>query len=295
MRVLIKKGYSLINDLNFERGPVYVGRLPRSQVYLPSPSVSRQHAVLLTNGQGAWMVQDLESANRTQVNGRPISRMPLHEGDVIGIADYALEVHFGSEAEEPSHPLDLSDTVLGGPSQVASVYQTSHKAGHTIHLPRRRLVEYYELVKDLLRCDDEEQLIDELVNLLLGQFNALHAWAGLREFTSGPLTCYGGRKQDGQRIGLEDLIGGKLVKQAIKEESYILLPNAAEYAEQDGKLDPQLRQLSSAMAAPIVGPAGAYGVIYLDNAVGQPAYTPQDLDYLTLVSTMVAALAERVG
>jgi len=56
-----------------------------------------------------------------------------------------------------------------------------------------------------------------------------------------------------------------------------------------------MEMLGSALAAPIIGPSGAYGIIYLDNGFDQSAYTRQDLDYLTLVSTHLAALVEHIG
>ncbi|MCH9023140.1 MAG: hypothetical protein IID32_10310 [Planctomycetes bacterium] len=56
-----------------------------------------------------------------------------------------------------------------------------------------------------------------------------------------------------------------------------------------------LEHLRSAMATPIVTPMGAYGVIYVDNGADQASYSHHDLDYLTIVDTLVAAWIERVG
>ena len=53
--------------------------------------------------------------------------------------------------------------------------------------------------------------------------------------------------------------------------------------------------LCPAMAAPIVAPAGAYGIIYLDNGSDQAPYSHHDFDYLTLVSTHIAALLEHIA
>ena len=49
------------------------------------------------------------------------------------------------------------------------------------------------------------------------------------------------------------------------------------------------------MAAPIAAPAGAFGIIYLDNGADQPPYSHHDFDYLTLVSTHIAALLEHIA
>ena len=45
MRLVIRRESSLINDLRFDHGPIYIGSHRKSQVFLPDRGVSRQHAV----------------------------------------------------------------------------------------------------------------------------------------------------------------------------------------------------------------------------------------------------------
>lgn len=298
MRVLVKRGYSLINDLRFESGPVYIGRNVRNHVYLPDQAVSRQHAVLFTAANGTWMAQDLESANQTMLNNRPIARMPLHEGDTIGIADFTLEIHFEKERifqPAKDQPVDLGDTLVGSAPVTANIYQTTRGPNHAIHLPPNRVKDFYQLAVSLFGQSDQEALVGELAQILIKQFDAYHIWLGLRETTSGPLTCHGGCADDGSPISLEQLAGRKIVNQAINDATYILLPNIADLTNPADSAAAGLSKLRSALAAPIVAPAGAYGVIYLDNRSEKAAYSNQDLEYLTLVSVEVAALLEHIG
>ena len=296
MRILVKRGNSLVNDLHFTDGPIYVGRRPGSHVYLPDRSVSRQHAVLFTSSKGSWIVQDLESSNRTTVQGRPIAKMPLREGDVIGIADFLLEVRLdnGEPMLARDKPLDLGDTVIDSSGSFQAVQERAH-ADHPLHIAPDRLRDFYELTVALGKQDDEEALLAELIDVLIDQFKAWHVWSGLRELVTGPLTCYGGRINTGEPVSLERLIGRKIVKGALDSERYILLPSVADATSPDDSMFESLQTLRSAMAAPIIGPNGAYGVIYIDNAMDQTAYTPHDLDYLALISITLAALVERVG
>ena len=82
---------------------------------------------------------------------------------------------------------------------------------------------------------------------------------------------------------------------SLQEETYILLPNVADLGSSGESHAGGLKNLRSVMTTPIIAPAGAYGVIYLDNGSDQPAFTMHDLDYLTLVSTQVAAILEHIG
>ena len=297
MRILVKRGQSLISDLRFERGPVYIGRQPHSQVFLPDRAVSRQHAVLFTSATGAWTAQDLDSANRTTLNGRPISKMPIHEGDVLGIADFTLELHVDPEsvARTKEQPLDLGDTMIDGEAALASIYHTRRRQNQPIHLAPARFTDIYELTRTLFGKDDQDALVADLTRLLLRQFDAYHVWAGLRETDSGPLTCHGGCARGGGTVTLDQLVGKGIVKQAVQDGTYILLPNIADMYGPDDSRPAHLAQLCSAMAAPIVAPAGTYGVIYIDNGLDQDAYNRQDLDYLTLVSIEFAAVIEHIG
>ena len=52
-------------------------------------------------------------------------------------------------------------------------------------------------------------------------------------------------------------------------------------------------RIRSALIAAIAGPAGCYGVIYLDNAMIHDHYTLGDLDYLMLVAAHTAAVLSK--
>ena len=295
MRLLVKRGTSLVNDLHFSKGPIYIGRHHKSQVFLPDRSVSRQHAVILMTQPNVWLLKDLGSANQTLLNGRPALEVALHEGDVITIADFSLEVHFEIEttAVNVAKPMALDDTFVAVPSTEFSIYKTDRQK--TIHLAGHRMKDLFELGVELAQVSDQEVLLRKLVNLLLKQFEAYHAWAGLRETTQGPLTCYGGLTRGGHQVTLEQLFGKNIIKQSLKEECYILLPNIADTSHPaDSKVD-SLEHLRSAMATPIVTPTGTYGVIYVDNGADQASYSHHDLDYLTIVNTLVAAWIEQIG
>ena len=298
MRLLVKRGQTLINDLRFSQGPVYIGRGSKSHVFLPDRSVSRQHGVLLTDQEGQWLIKDLDSANRTLVNGRPVVRMPLHEGDVISISDFTLEIHLDEPAPpKQTKPLDMGDTLVQPQTTIPSVYgkKTARRDDHVIHIAPARIEDLYKIIVDLCRLEDQESLLQQLNAILLKQMEAYHVWIGLRETTSGPLTTHGGISRGGIGVALDTLIGRSIVKQAMQTESYILLPNVIDVASSAETSLSSLEKLRSAMAAPIIAPAGAYGVIYVDNGIDQAAYCNLDLDYLTLVGNQVAALLEHIG
>jgi len=88
-----------------EREVTTVGRAPGCDVRLEDPTVSRLHAELVRRGRHLY-VSDLGlSTNGTTVNGRPIGRRVLHDGDVLAFGETRARV--GGTGSE----LSGSDTV----------------------------------------------------------------------------------------------------------------------------------------------------------------------------------------
>jgi hypothetical protein len=74
---------------------VNVGRASDSDLCLNHPSVSKIHAALLMNREGALVVSDTGSTNGTFINGRRLGygeARPVQDGDVVGFGD--VEVRF---------------------------------------------------------------------------------------------------------------------------------------------------------------------------------------------------------
>lgn len=72
-------------------GAARVGRSPESDVHLPDPSVSRNHA-LFDVQDGALVIHDAGSTNGTYVNEERIDTAVLKPGDVVAFGKAAMRV-----------------------------------------------------------------------------------------------------------------------------------------------------------------------------------------------------------
>jgi ABC transport system ATP-binding/permease protein len=78
--------------LPLSRGEYSVGRDPENTVRLTERNISRKHLVLKREEE-AWIVEDLNSYNGCFVNGLRVSGThPLHDGDLLQVGDYRLEL-----------------------------------------------------------------------------------------------------------------------------------------------------------------------------------------------------------
>jgi hypothetical protein len=84
-RLLLPDG----REITLADAPVRIGRLPECAVTLNDPNVSREHAELVPSGD-TYLVHDLGSTNGTRVNGIPVRRQVLVDGDEIVVGGTSL-------------------------------------------------------------------------------------------------------------------------------------------------------------------------------------------------------------
>jgi pSer/pThr/pTyr-binding forkhead associated (FHA) protein len=73
--------------IRLDRPETVLGRTPGCDVVIPRGHISRQHARIAREGP-RYVLYDLDSANGTFVNGRPLARPhPLKHRDTIGLGD----------------------------------------------------------------------------------------------------------------------------------------------------------------------------------------------------------------
>jgi hypothetical protein len=101
--------------LNKER--VTIGRSPDNDVPLNDKAVSGHHAVVITILQDSFL-EDLDSTNGTQVNGKQVAKHPLSNGDVISIGRNTLKYQGETKGEED----DFEKTMIIRPGQMGAAF-----------------------------------------------------------------------------------------------------------------------------------------------------------------------------
>jgi hypothetical protein len=105
--------------LNKER--VTIGRAPDNDIPFPGDkAVSGHHAVVITILQDSFL-EDLDSTNGTQVNGKQVAKHPMSNGDVIMIGRNQLKYHGDAGGEED----DFEKTMIIRPGQMGAAFDAS--------------------------------------------------------------------------------------------------------------------------------------------------------------------------
>jgi GAF domain-containing protein len=102
------------------------------------------------------------------------------------------------------------------------------------------------------------------------------------------MTYHAGRTREGQTLELSNIKLNEKINEAI-EKSHFLLFIFSKDMTKDEK-----GQIRSVVIAPIVGPAGCFGVLYANNTFRDEHYSLTDLDYLMMLGMHIATAVQKL-
>ncbi len=255
-------------------------------------SVSRQHAAIFATLDGKWVVEDMDSANRTYLNGEEIHKAELKTGDVLKISDFTIEVDLETTPVTVK-PIHLEDTLVPETQKARTpseyprdiiIRKPELDRAPDIRLPAKRIKDFVQATELICRAVRIDELLEELVNIMLGQFNAYQVWCALRDRPEGPMLYQDGKNRNGAALILSEIPINRKITESIGRNEYVLLPQLP--------LDAGNDVIRSVMIAPILDLSGCFGVLYAANSVSDEHYSLSDLDYLMLLAIHTAAIVE---
>lgn len=151
-RVVLSMDGLVLREIVLDRERIHIGRKGTNEIQIEDLAISGEHA-RITTLLGDAFLEDLDSTNGTYVNGKPVTRKALTDGDVIDLGKYRLKffaAHPSQEdqakrmrassvvplGERPVPPKDLSPP----PSQLAAVVRVldGPHAGREVALSKAR-------------------------------------------------------------------------------------------------------------------------------------------------------------
>ncbi|MBU2596596.1 MAG: FHA domain-containing protein, partial [Planctomycetes bacterium] len=124
LRLVVKRKDKVVSELTFDSTPIYIGRKPGLQIILPDIAVSREHAMIEAK-EGKWTIEDLNSANKTYLNGQAVRKAAIKSGDMISITEFSIELNL-EEVEDETLVSSSDDTV-----SLASTEEETAESGET--------------------------------------------------------------------------------------------------------------------------------------------------------------------
>lgn len=295
MRLVVKQGDRTVNEFRFAKGPIYIGRHANSEIFLPDRVVSRQHAVIFGTQDGKWIVEDLDSKNKTYLNDQAVHKAEIKTGDCLRITDFTIEINL-EEDIDAEKAVNLEDTLAKTAYGLEEAPATSAhelevivrrpdlERGADIRLPAKRVKDFVQATEAICKANGLDEVLQVLLSIISRQFSAHCVWCALRNQTAGPMTSHSGRQRDGSAVELSEIELSEKITQAIEKGRLFLFPQVPAPGEGE--------KIRSAMIVPIMGQTGCFGVLYIDNDVAHERYSLSDLDYAMLIGIHTAAILE---
>ncbi len=98
-RLEVRSDGAVVSEQSFPPGRIIIGRSPDNEVYIKSKFVSRHHAQLISDNDGA-VIEDLNSTNGVFLGEKQIKKYRLRDGDVISVGVHELVYRNLREADE---------------------------------------------------------------------------------------------------------------------------------------------------------------------------------------------------
>ena len=297
-------------------GETLIGRSPKCEVVIPSESVSRRHAAVISEGD-AWFVSDLGSKNGVLVGGARTQRRRLANGDVIRLGSVELTCQLQSapvpvpatvqfDDEGPATftgviDMDDLDTLLhGGASGSSPAAETARDPLSTSNLRTAaaggwivRL--FYEAAEGLLSCPALEGMFDRILALVFNHLPAQRASILLCSEGGGEEAALNSRAvRTLAGAGEEPItISRNIVRAAIQSRQATLVEDTA---RDDAYRDIQsivAMNIRSAMCAPLSHGGRVAGLIYVDTQDLQRPFTRDHLEILSTLAVLSAVAVEQ--
>jgi transcriptional regulator with GAF, ATPase, and Fis domain len=283
---LTGSAFPVVTELN-------IGRDPANQLVIDHPSVAARHSRIAKNAQG-FVLQDLDSASGTLLNGLPIQDRLLETGDLIAIGDSAFRfVSGGGDVQPEAASVQLDDAA--GPSICADrLHQEDLLYLHPEELAAlpaserlaRTVNTLVKVSSSLASLRDVESLQWQLLGVIFDVIPAERA---------AILLCSENNPEEFVSTIAWDRVSGPdhpvhvsraLARRVLKDRVFVLDTIAgAHYHASQSVQNPEPYSL---LCVPLVTPRRALGVIYLDTFQPNAGFTRDDLQLLAAIASLAS-------
>lgn len=114
----------VLREIPLDKERISMGRKPHNDIQIDNLAISGEHAVIITLLNDSFL-EDLNSTNGTYVNGQPIKKHFLQNGDVVELGKYRLK--YVNEVAPETVAADFDKTMARTDTSRTTVEQAANK------------------------------------------------------------------------------------------------------------------------------------------------------------------------
>jgi adenylate cyclase len=296
-------------EYTFASGEVLIGRSPECQVCLKDFGISRQHAKVVADSDGARII-DLKSKNGTQVNGVPVVEAPLKDGDRILLGKFQITFAKALEGKvvlDDAKPLqEEAGTIIRSVGDISKMLAMAETGGakavaeakkadvSEIEKSNRILRVLTKVAETLIAVRPVEEVLQQVMDIVFDHINADRGFLMLTDENDPkkliPMVIKH-RKAGGDqgKITISKTIADKVIKERVS----ILTSDAMVDSRFTAGDSIRFHGIRSAMCAPLWNREDVIGIIFTDSLMLTNCFTTNDLDLLTALANYAAVAVER--
>jgi serine phosphatase RsbU (regulator of sigma subunit) len=279
-------------DIEPSDDALIIGRSSDAAVSVPDRSMSRRHARLYRTA-GEWLVEDLGSRNGTLLNGRRITEpTPVGLGTSLRIGGTTITIGRADDGAQPAtgpEPFDGHTVFRSAADLLREPKALSDAAVGDADEALRRYAVRLKVLNEVHQALDRSIALDELLELILDRaFDSLTPEEGTIFLKGADGEYYRAATRSIKSAKTPSLYSRNLVQQVVeKGQAALVLDTTADerFNQAMSLLDAGIRSL---VAAPLLDPKGALGMIVLSSTIGIRQFTEGDMELLTSLAAVAA-------
>ncbi len=280
--------------INLDHSPFSVGRKADKDLVIADPRVSRDHAMIVSEG-GQFSVVDQNSKHGTFVNGERVQRKSLERNDRLefGVREVAYVIF------NPQH--GTTNSAREFLSQISGM----HISDETTDL--EKLILFLEAARKLNTVGVLDEILMTLLDVTLKLTRGERAFVFMKN-EIGELKMAAGRNSKGDPLLEDTTISHSILEDALKSNSEFILTDTSRSLDLTGRKSivaydlrtvicvplrkPEVRTAAREADAPAPPPSEAMGALYVDSRFASRDISSVSNDILHAIATEAASLIE---
>lgn len=271
----------------------------QNHLVIPDNLVSRAHCKI-TNDDGKWFIEDLESTNGTWLVGQKVSRkVGVPEKTPIRIGNTLFEIFNKKSADEtislaiPFITFRMQPETLA-PATKSRIMDSSPDALRSAEEQNRKLAAIYKFQNAIASTANQAKLYIKILDSIIDVMPADKVFLLIYDLDSGKFEPVAGATKDGP---IKDISDGEIKKTIVdfvreNRESVLSVDNI------DGRSTAFTNiagvEIRSSMCIPMLVNQQLSGMIYFEMSSSKKKYDEDDLSLATVITHSAALALENI-
>jgi phosphoserine phosphatase RsbU/P len=277
------------HSIPLDRPSISIGRSPGQDLVLADSCISRQHAIIVHEGQNCVVV-DQKSSFGTFVNGSRVERAVLHHSDLLQFGSLdGMRIQF--------HAADAERLPSGGTALYTSLQGLRNEEPETLRPTAHELGQLNWLLSAARQLNAGSAITDILTTLLQLTLQLTGVERGFVFLKEGDeMKLARGLTSDGQIVQEDSTVSRRAIKRAIESEQKFSISDTLADNAAIGWASVMINRIRSIYCIPLrkrdSGDSASklLGVLYLDSQVSPGHMSEVDHQLLDTIATEAAAL-----